>query len=351
MAANTTCQGRHRVVTVLVALAAAGFVLYALVRILGLERGFPLVPLLAYAPLVLFAAPLALLGAALLRRWWSAAAIALAGVLLATAILPRAFESGPVTPEGPPLRLLTLNVHFGHVEPETVVDLVREHEVEVLALQEVTPEMVEGLDAAGLGELLPYSVDHSAPAAAGGSVHSVYPLDDLGDVGHDIGSLAMPRAGLTVPDAAGPVEVVSVHPMPPRRPSMMAAWRDGLRGLPEATDGTVRILAGDFNATLDHAEMRDVLESGYTDAAAHLGQGLTGTWPVGDPLPKAAIDHVLVDERIAVAELEILDVPGTPHRALMARLTLPGNLAWGRARYGIGAGAGRGRSKNGIRLG
>ncbi|CAL9471319.1 hypothetical protein SUDANB121_02857 [Nocardiopsis dassonvillei] len=327
MATNTTRSERRRAVTVPVALTAAGFVLYALVRILGLERGFPLVPLLAYAPLVLFAAPVALLGAALLRRWWSAAAIALAGILLAIAILPRAFESGPVASAGPPLRLLTLNTHFGHVDPGTIVDLVREHEVELLALQEVTPEMATGLDAAGLDELLPYAVDHSAPAAAGGSVHSVHPLDDLGDVGHDIGSLAMPRAGLTVPGAVGPVEVVSVHPMSPRRPSSMAAWRDGLRGLPEATDDTVRILAGDFNTTLDHAEMRDVLASGYTDAAAHLGQGLTGTWPVGEPLPKAAIDHVLVDDRVAVVELEILDVPGTPHRALVARLLLPGGPA------------------------
>ena len=313
--------------TVVIALAAAGFLLYALMRVLGLERGFPLVPLLAYAPLVLFAAPVALVGAALLRRWWSAAAIALAGVLLATAILPRAFEGGAMTPEEPPLKRPTRNVHFGHVEPDAVVDLVREHGVELLTLQEVTPEMVEGLDTAGLGELLPYSVDHSAPAAAGGTVHSAYPLEDLGDIGHDIGSLAMPRAGLTVPDASGPVEVVSVHPMPPRRPSTMTTWRDGLRGLPEATDDTFRILAGDFNTTLDHAEMRDVLADGYTDAAEHLGQGLTGTWPVGDPLPKAAIDHVLVDERISVEELEIFDVAGTPHRALLARLTLPGGPA------------------------
>ncbi|GAA1090643.1 endonuclease/exonuclease/phosphatase family protein [Nocardiopsis metallicus] len=155
----------------------------------------------------------------------------------------------------------------------------------------------------------------------------MYPLDDLGDAGHGIGSLALPRAGLTAPDASGPVEAVPVRPTPPRRPSTMTAWRDGLRGLPEAADDTVRVLAGDFNATLDHAEMRDVPESGYADAAAHLGQGLTGTWPVGDPLPGAAIDHVLVDERGAVDDPEILDAPGTPHRALAARLTLPGGLA------------------------
>ncbi|WP_431869747.1 endonuclease/exonuclease/phosphatase family protein [Nocardiopsis eucommiae] len=318
-----TGPGPHRAVTLLVALVAVGFLVYALVRTLGLERGFPLVPLLAYAPLVLCAAPVALLGAALLRRWWSAAALALAGVLLATAILPRALDGGSTAQEGPNLRLLTLNVHFGHTRPDTVVHLVREHGVELLALQEVTPELAEGLDAAGLGDLLPYTVDHSAPAAAGGTVHSVHPLTDLGDVGHDIGSLAMPRAGLSVPGASRPVEVVSVHPMPPRRPSTMAAWQDGLRGLPATSDDTLRVLAGDFNATLDHAETRGVLDRGYVDAAAHLGQGLTGTWPVGAPLPKAAIDHVLVDDRVSVDELEILDVPGTPHRALVAGLTLP----------------------------
>ncbi|MEU3017388.1 endonuclease/exonuclease/phosphatase family protein [Nocardiopsis sp. NPDC007018] len=113
-------------------------------------------------------------------------------------------------------------------------------------------------------------------------------------------------------------------PMSPRRPSSMSSWRDGLRALPSASDDTVRVLAGDVNATLDHAETRRVLDRGYTDAAARLGRGLTGTWPVGGPLPMAAIDHVLVDERVSVDGLEVLDVPGTTHRALAVRLTLPG---------------------------
>ena len=46
-------------------------------------------------------------------------------------------------------------------------------------------------------------------------------------------------------------------------------WRGDLRALPPATpDGPLRILAGDFNATLDHAELRRLLDTGYEDAAA-----------------------------------------------------------------------------------
>lgn len=319
--------GRRTWVTVLVALVAAGFVVYALIRVLGLERGFPSVPLLAYAPLALSASPVALVAALLLRRWWSAAAVLIAGVLLATAVLPRAFEDGALTPEGPTLRLLTLNVSYSEVSPEHIVDLVREHEVELLTLQEVTPELSAGLNEAGLDDLLPHAVDHSAPAAAGAGVHSVYPLTVLGDLGQDLGSLAMPHVALEVPEASHPVEVVSVHPMSPRGSSTITLWRDGLRALPPASDDTVRILSGDFNATLDHAEMRDVLDRGYADAADRLGMGFTGTWPVGGPLPKATIDHVLVDERVSVDDLEIMDVPGGKHRVLVARLTLPGDGA------------------------
>jgi hypothetical protein len=46
-------------------------------------------------------------------------------------------------------------------------------------------------------------------------------------------------------------------------------------------------LAGDFNATLDQSEFRDVLGRGYYDAAERMGDRLNPTWPAirGRPLP------------------------------------------------------------------
>ena len=38
------------------------------------------------------------------------------------------------------------------------------------------------------------------------------------------------------------------------------------------------ILAGDFNATADHAQFRQLLKLGYRDAATEAGRGLIPTW-------------------------------------------------------------------------
>jgi len=65
--------------------------LWAIVRCFGLERGFPLTPLIAYTPYVAVAALLAA-GVALRLRNWAAAALAtVATVALLAAVLPRAF--------------------------------------------------------------------------------------------------------------------------------------------------------------------------------------------------------------------------------------------------------------------
>jgi endonuclease/exonuclease/phosphatase family metal-dependent hydrolase len=90
--------------------------------------------------------------------------------------------------------------------------------------------------------------------------------------------------------------------------------------------GPARILLGDFNATLDHAELRDLVSHGYRDAAAAAGKGLVPTWgPYHGPrrYPPITIDHVLVDRRIGVREVRVHRIPGTDHRAVLAWLTLP----------------------------
>ncbi len=77
------------------------------------------------------------------------------------------------------------------------------------------------------------------------------------------------------------------------------------------------ILAGDFNSTLDHPNLRGVLDRGYHDAADSLGQGLVPTWPTDSFPPKVTIDHVLGDGRVAFSDLSVHDVSGTDHRAVL----------------------------------
>ena len=69
----------------------------------------------------------------------------------------------------------------------------------------------------------------------------------------------------------------------------------------------LRLLAGDFNATLDHHELRRLLgDGGYVDAADAVGAGYDTTWPAGrDFPPEITIDHVLVDPRVRVQDVSV----------------------------------------------
>jgi endonuclease/exonuclease/phosphatase (EEP) superfamily protein YafD len=84
------------------------------------------------------------------------------------------------------------------------------------------------------------------------------------------------------------------------------------------------VLAGDFNATLDHVQFRRLLRTGHVDAAGQVGKGLVPTWgPVGR-LAVLAIDHVVVDPGCAVLAASVHNLPGSDHRAVYAELRLPG---------------------------
>ncbi|MEQ4725768.1 endonuclease/exonuclease/phosphatase family protein [Nonomuraea sp. B19D2] len=98
-------------------------------------------------------------------------------------------------------------------------------------------------------------------------------------------------------------------------------------GNPAAGGPVLRVLAGDFNATLDHLPMRELLASGYRDAADVMGRGFTATWPqaLGRTLrpPGVTIDHVLADSRMAVRDFRVLELRHTDHRPVFADVRLP----------------------------
>jgi endonuclease/exonuclease/phosphatase family metal-dependent hydrolase len=121
--------------------------------------------------------------------------------------------------------------------------------------------------------------------------------------------------------------VLAVHARAPDSAGAARTWRDDLEALPGggAAPSPLRVLAGDFNATLDHAELRALLDRGYRDAAEQAGNGLRPTWtPERNLLPPlVTIDHVLADERVRVASARIVSIPGSDHRGVLAELVLP----------------------------
>ncbi|GAA3130069.1 endonuclease/exonuclease/phosphatase family protein [Planomonospora alba] len=313
---------RWRVPRTLAWAAVVPFALWAVARVAGLERGSLPTQIITATPYVAAGSVVPVLAGALARSRSVTAVALVVTAVLGSSVLPRAVGStGAEAGTGTPLRVLTVNLLFGRADTGAVMDLVRRLRPDVLSTQELTPEMVERLDAAGLAELLPHRVLEADWGASGSGLYSRYPMTPLKGLFRPVGH-NMPAARVT-PPGAGPVEVVDVHPYAPIGEEV-DEWAAGLDALPPASPGTVRILAGDFNASLDHAAMRRLLDRGYADAADRTGQGLVPTWPAGRRIPPIiTIDHVLVDRRVSVNEVSVHTLPGTDHRAVFADLRLP----------------------------
>ncbi|WP_461003593.1 endonuclease/exonuclease/phosphatase family protein [Streptomonospora sediminis] len=297
-----------------------------MVRLTGIETGFPAVAMIAFTPYVAATAVVPLAFALLSRRGWVALAAGAAAVALAASVLPRGLPGPEPKPEprGPRLTVLSANLYYGLADPDALVRLVREHGVDVLSVQELTPQSADALTRSGLRVLLPHDVTHAGTGPVGGAIYSAHPLEEVGGTGRNE-YFAMPRARVRIPGAP-PLEVVSAHAMPPSGVAAIPGWQDSLRRLPGARpNGDLRILAGDFNATLDHAELRGLLETGYTDAADAVGTGWHATWPADGSLPGTVIDHILVDHRVAVHRTSVHSLPETDHNAVLAELTVPGS--------------------------
>ena len=306
-----------------VAGCAAG---WAVARLTGADRFRAVeqvaVPLVALTPQATVAAGLAAL---LLRGKGPSATAALAGAALAAGVAPRAIPSRQPPADGPVLRVLTINLLEGRAAGGQLVELVRSTGADVLFLQELSEDAVCRLKQSGLSDLLPHEVtDIIGYRYRGSGIYARYPLRPGLTIGPSYAS--QPTARLDLPWGRS-VQLVCVHPHPPMPPWHAPAaprWRYELAALPPPGDLPV-ILAGDYNATLDHAEFRRLLRLGHVDAASQVGNGLVPTWgpePHGRPalLP---FDHVLIDPRCAVLATSTHEIADSDHRALYAELRLP----------------------------
>ncbi|MFJ7211746.1 endonuclease/exonuclease/phosphatase family protein [Amycolatopsis sp. NPDC098790] len=317
VAEETRVRRKKPLVTALLVVPVVPLAGLAALRLIGYDGDWYTLVALSLTPFVAVAG-LLLGGLALaLRRWWVGGTALVLAVALAVLVVPRVSASDQREVHGKTLRVLASNLLYGQADPKAVVDLVRLQRIDVLNLVEMTPRVVDGLTAAGLFQLLPYRVLHPAPGAFGSGIVSRFPLKEVNLTGDS--AAKQPGAQADLGDGVV-AEIVAVHPISPDVDTPQ--WEREIKDLSRAAgEHGLRILAGDFNATLDHAAFRTVLSRGYNDAAEERGAGLTPTWPSSSPV--VTIDHVVVDNRAAVQDYRVFDVAGSDHRAVFAEVRLP----------------------------
>ena len=288
---------------------------------------------LVLALLLLFARPLRGFAA-------SIAIVALLGGGASAAILaPRGVDTADGLPQksADSVRVLAWNTAGEAVSAQEIADTIVSQQADVVALPETTeavgedialtlrdaghpmwvhhvqfrPEVTQGPDSWQTTVLIsPALGDYAViPSSADGSSNTS----------------SVPSAVVMPVDGEGPT-VVAVHTVAPRQDEM-ADWTEDLRWVADQCPaGKNVILAGDFNATLDHlgglgTDGGDL--GACRDVASRSGSGGVGTWPTSVPaLLGAPIDHVMATAQWRATGSAVLPAGagGSDHRALITQL-------------------------------
>lgn len=266
----------------------------------------------------------ALIGAVVLATRRRTVGLVVAAAVAAAAIWTQVplYVATAAPSEGPEITVMQTNILFdGGADPDVLVAHVRERNVDLLTVNELTDEGVEALTRADLDELLPYRYLVPGELASGTGIWSRFPLSDTveheGFVFHQLSAIA------DVP-GAGPVAVHAFHPVPPVFGTQRwAAELSRIGAILESPSVDMPVVVGgDFNATRDHSQFRALLSGRFSDAAEQAGAGTVRTYPAdkrGPPL--VAIDHVLVAKGTAFG-FEPVELPGADHLAVVARIRL-----------------------------
>jgi len=272
---------------------------------------------------------LALCGALFPGPW--KARVVLAGACLLVLAVHAAIWVPWLTKEEPrpgtELTVMTVNLYVGRADAEAIVDEVRRHDADILVLTEVSPGSMAELLRLGIDGPLPHALPDPVPARGSTIIRSRLPLTPVpADRG---GSATLPVSEspvgvLAAANVGKDVVVRGVHPTHPvgRRVKL---WHAGLNDLTDAIGDTrgPMIVAGDFNASVDHPVMRQLMAPGLRDAHEVAGAGRPTTWPRERGFaPFVHIDHVVV-RGVDVASATEVVIPGSDHEAVIARLVVP----------------------------
>lgn len=223
---------------------------------------------------------------------------------------------------------MTMNCRYGRADAAEIIRNIRERNISVLALQEVTDDLITRLTEADINELLPYHQFGDAKETDNGGFNVIYSRYEP--------SAAVPNV-VSIPAADVPaitlktsgnrtVTLCSAHPKSPMRGC--ADWSAGILGLRElaraksVSNRNIVVVMGDLNSSTDHPSFRALLKSGFKDASLIQAAGPNLTFPSWLKWPRIELDHVLFTPGLKPSGMKSFEVEGTDHLALTATLAL-----------------------------
>ncbi len=331
-----------RLIGILLTIAAAiGAAIVTWPQFFRLEQTFPIAQLVSLRPMLAIGfAGLALIGLlfCLSRRTRGfGAGIAMVAVAACVAnvaiVAVRGLGDAELPePTADSIRVMTWNTAGPATDVDAVVKTAIAMDVDIVALPETNDDTGEAIAVAMRERGNPMWVHEENYQGWDATYTTLLISPELGDYAVVESESAGTSNTSIVPSVvAMPVEgdgpiVVAVHAVAPRQ-NHMDDWRADLRWVADQCASANVIMAGDFNATVDHMD-RLGTDGGTLgrchDAAGSTGNGGVGTWDTAwSAILGAPIDHVMAtDAWTATGSVVVtsLDGSGGDHRPVIVQL-------------------------------
>ena len=222
----------------------------------------------AYSPYVMIGAAIAAVLLLLTRRWLTAA-VAIALTAAAVAVEVPLFIGPTPPPNSIAIRVFTANVQIGQADPQAFIDIAN-RDADVVAVQELTPQLAETLNQSGIKAKFPYQTLEPGEYGHGVGIWSRYPITASSRIeGY---RLTMVRADIAIPGAGRDTTLVNVH--------LPGPW-------PQAIDGCARRsnASPPPSATSESKPTADPSSSPATSTPPTTWHRSASYSPMGMPMP------------------------------------------------------------------
>jgi endonuclease/exonuclease/phosphatase (EEP) superfamily protein YafD len=234
-------------------------------------------------------------------------------------LLPRSHPQ----PEGPVLRVMSMNLKYTHEHPELIIEQIRRHDPDILAIEDYTPFAAQ-IIGDSVGDRYPLRGFYFN-YFQGLAIYSKLPFTESVRVNFTVTRRQM-RA--VVRFHGQPIVVYVEHPFSPRSRQRILNNRMATLDLAgQVQKEKLPVIAlGDFNFT-DSTPNEAVLKRvGLADAFEAIGWGRGSTWPVSPRwlgwLPGVRIDHVFFSSKLRCSSFSVGDYDGSDHLPITADLWL-----------------------------
>ena len=259
----------------------------------------------------------------------STVAAALLAVLLAFSwVAPLLLGGRTSVDDRADLVVMAQNLEYG--DAQLIAERALAARVDLLVVTDAPTQAVQQLRSNAMARQLPYSAGVREWSHEGSVVLSRYPLTDVARISDGGDS----RVVTVHTPQLGDIDLLALHPTPPYQEGRWTAdyerittyVRDHYSAGAAARNPV--IIAGDLNATLDHAPIRRIRAMGFADAADELNLGFQPTWPAPGSVrrfgisvpPLVQIDHVMTSSALVATSMTTFHSDGTDHLGLLAKV-------------------------------